>query len=259
MSTPLALKVLSLAADHDRIGIGDVVREFGVARSSAYRALSALEASGHLLLSESGRGYGAGPELLRLAEVPAVDAASRRAFAPVLGAIRDATGETVHASVLLGSQVLVLDGRRSAHEVDMGSRIGMTAPAHAMAAGKLLLAALDDRLVRAMIPSDELPRRTSRTIGAADELMAELARVREQGYSIAVQESEAGVDSIALPLDGSTPRTRIAVVVSVPSERGGVRRLRSLGMMAAGCLARAADEGVIAPWRTDARRGRARA
>ena len=51
MSTPLALKVLSLAADHDRIGIGDVVREFGVARSSAYRALSALEASGHLLLS----------------------------------------------------------------------------------------------------------------------------------------------------------------------------------------------------------------
>lgn len=256
MSTSLALRILSLAAERDRVGIGDVVRELGASRSSAYRALQSLEASGHLLLSETGRGYGAGPALLRLAEVPAVDAASRRAFAPVLGAIRDATGETVHASVLLGSQVLVLDGRRSAHEVDMGSRIGMTAPAHSMAAGKLLLAALDDRLVRAMIPADELPRRTSRTIGAADELMAELARVREQGYAMAVQESEAGVDSIALPLDGSTPRTRVAVVVSVPSERGGIRRLRSMGAIAGECLAAAADEGVIAPWRTDSRRGR---
>lgn len=248
-ASTLLLQVISLAARRDRLGIGDVVRELGASRSAAYRALRTLEDGGYLLLSPSGRGYGPGPELVRLSELPPIDGAARRGWAPVLDAIRDATGETVHVAALVGGQVLVVDGRRSAHEDDMGSRIGMTASANSMAAGKLLLAALDDRLVRAIIPATVLPQRTNRTIADADELLAELARIRRDGYACAVQESEAGIDSIAVPLDGATMGTRIAAVVSVPSDRGGIRRLRRLGMLAASAISAAAADGRVTPWR----------
>lgn len=244
----LALRIIALVAERDRIGTGDVVRELGVSRSAAYRALRVLEQQGYLMLAQSGRGYGVGPALVRLAESPAIETASRRRWIPVLGDVRDETGETVHVAALVGSQVLVVDGRRSAQEHDMGSRIGMTAPANSMAAGKLLLAALDDRLILSMIPSPRLPLRTSRTIGETDELLGEVGRIRDDGYACAIEESEAGIDSIAVPLDGSTFRDRVALVVSVPTERGGVRRLRRLGAVSATVIAEAAKRGQVSPW-----------
>ena len=252
----LPLRIIALASARERIGIGDVVRELGTSRSAAYRALRTLEETGYLLLAPSGRGYGPGPALVHLAEIGAIDVTVKRRWASVLDGIRDATGETVHAAVLIGSQVLVVDGRRSVNENDMGSRIGMTAPANSMAAGKLLLAALDDRLIRSMIPSAELPQRTSRTIASADALAAELDHIRHDGFAFAVQESETGVDSIAVPLDGSTYRDRVAAVVSLQSERGGLRQLRRLGVLATGVIADAAEAGTVQPWRLARRASR---
>lgn len=257
MSTQaLPLRIIALASSRERIGIGDIVRELGASRSAAYRALRTLEQTGYLMLAQSGRGYGPGPALVHLAEVGAIDVAAKRRWASVLDGIRDATGETVHAAVLIGSQVLVVDGRRSVNENDMGSRIGMTAPANSMAAGKLLLAALDDRLIRSMIPGSDLPQRTSRTIASADALAAELDHIRHDGFAFAVQESETGVDSIAVPLDGSTYRDRVAAVVSLQSERGGLRQLRRLGVLATGVIADAAEAGTVQPWRLARRASR---
>ncbi len=257
MSTQeLPLRIIGLASSRERIGIGDVVRELGVSRSAAYRALRTLEQADYLMLAPTGRGYGPGPALVHLAEIGAIDTAAKRRWASVLDGIRDATGETVHAAVLIGSQVLVVDGRRSVNENDMGSRIGMTAPANSMAAGKLLLAALDDRLIRSMIPSPDLPQRTSRTIASADALAAELRQIRHDGFAFAVQESENGVDSIAVPLDGSTYRDRVAAVVSLQSDRGGLRQLRRLGVLATGVISTAAAEGTVHPWRLARRASR---
>lgn len=250
----LALRLLPLVAERDRVGIGDVVREFGASRATAYRALRLLEEEGYVLLRESGRGYCPGPALLRLLEVPAIAVGTRRRWGSALSVVRDATDETVHAAVLTGTQILVVDGRGSAQAQNIGSRIGMTAPANAMAAGKLLLAALDDRLIGHIMPRVDLPQRTRKTISSADELLAELHRVRRDGYASAIQESESGIDSVALPFDGEGIKERSALVVSVPSERGGARRLRQLGAIASAEIRRLADEGAIRPWRYGERR-----
>lgn len=245
MGADLQLRILGLIAQRDRIGVGNVVRELGASRSSAYRALRSLEEAGMLLLSPTGRGYGPGPSLVALTEVHAIEPAARRRRSAALDAIRDATGETVHASILVGSQVVAIDGRGSPTGGDMGSRIGMTAPANAMAAGKLLLAALDDRLIHFMVPDSVLPRRTPRTISDPSKLLQELEQIRRDGFATALQESEEGVDSVAIPLDGTTMRDRVAAVVSVPSERGGIPRLRRLAVAASRVVREARD---VHPW-----------
>lgn len=247
-SASTALQVLRMFVTRDQIGVGDVSRELGISRSAAYRCLLSLEAERFVMLSPSGRGYGPGPDLVAFSEIPAITESSRRRWAPILRTVRDDLGESVHSSVLVGNQVLVTEGRRSVHSEDMGSRIGMTSPAHAMAAGKLLLAALDDRLVRAIMPTDGLSPRTPRTVVDIDVLLEQLAGVRRDGFACAIQESEVGIDSVAVPLDGSSFRDRAALVISAPSERGGRPRLRRLGIAAREIIAAASDASGVSPW-----------
>jgi DNA-binding IclR family transcriptional regulator len=159
---------------------------------------------------------------------PGIQPKTKFKLRPVIQAVREQTGESVHSAVLLGNQVLVVDGRRSSHPKDIGLRIGMTAPAHAMAAGKLLLAQLDQAQLRAILPNPTLPRRGPKTITKREELEAELHRVRAAGVAFTIQESETGINSLALPLAGSNWRDRIALVISLPISRGKASRLREL-------------------------------
>ncbi|GAA1702216.1 IclR family transcriptional regulator [Microbacterium sediminicola] len=243
---PLALRAVELLGARGRIGTGDLMAACEVSRSAAFRCLRALEREGYALLSPTGRGYGPGPALLALQAIPAIDPDVRARRGQALAAVRDVVGESVHSTILVGLDVLVTDGRRSVHDEDMGSRIGMTAAAHAMAAGKLLLAALDARLVERMLPPDPLAQRTPFTAHDRETFLRELDVVREEGAAYTSHESELGIESIAVPLDGLSHRDRVALVVSVPRSRGGQPRLRDLGARARAVISARPE---VEPWK----------
>ncbi|MDI2099608.1 IclR family transcriptional regulator [Ruicaihuangia caeni] len=245
----VGLRVFELLVARDRITVGEVARTLGISRSSAHRHLATLESRGYASLSSTGRGYIAGPALFELAGIRGVDRATKARYRPVLQDAHDATdGEAVHIAVLVGDQVLAVDGRRSQFEDDIGPRVGMTATAHAMAAGKLLLAACNDQQVAAILPNDPLPTRAPATIRSRRELFADLERIRKRGFAITHGESEPGVNSVAVPLDGSSWRDRSALVVSVPLTRGSEERLLALARAASEVVARHRDAGTVQPW-----------
>ena len=170
----------------------------------------------------------AGPAVLRLSTPSGTAARTRFELRPKIESIRTLTGEDVHTCVLVGDQVLVVDGRRSQRTPSIGLRVGMMVPAYAMAGGKLLLSHLDDGQVLGLLPP-RLARRGPNTITDRSSLISELASTRARGFAIASQESERGVDSIAVLLAGGTWSDRIALVVSCPTDRGGPGRLTNLG------------------------------
>ena len=71
---------------------------------------------------------------------------------------------------------------------------------HASAAGKLALSAVSDEEVVFRLPS-RLPAYTPATITDLDQLFAELARVRRQGFAETVDELELGLTGNAVPID----------------------------------------------------------
>jgi len=244
----VGLQVIELLLQHDRISIGIVAEHLGISAAAAHRTLRTLEARGFAMLSSTGRGYLPGPALLTRATITGISAETRQRLRPVLQDARALTGESVHSAVLTGDHVLVVDGRRSSHERDIGLRIGMTAPAHAMAAGKLLLAALDDQQVLAALPPDPLVRRGPNTITSREDLLTALRQIRRRGWAEARQESELGVHSVALPLDGTDWRSRVVLVASLPSAR---TRGRGTAQIVAGLrsvIQTYAERGVIEPF-----------
>ncbi|MFS0865762.1 IclR family transcriptional regulator [Microbacterium sp. 179-B 1A2 NHS] len=252
----LGLRVIAMLSSRDSVSIGDVVRAAGVSRATAHRCLRTLEARGFVTLSSTGRGYFVGSQLLGIATDAILDPLMRPRHRAVLADLRERTGESVHTAVLLGARVLVVDGRRSIHDDDIGVRVGMTAWAHALAAGKLLLAAYNDEQVAALLPPDPLPQPGASTIRTASDLRTALEETRRRGWARALQESEPGVCSLAVPLDGSHWRDRVALVVSVPATRGSMARIDELAAAARTVVAVHARRGSVRPWRLD--RGRPR-
>ncbi len=71
--------------------------------------------------------------------------------------------------------------------------------------GRTLLAALPEAEARVLVERSDLSPRTPQSLTDLAEIMAELNRVRAQGFAVIDQEVELGLRSIAVPLHGNRP------------------------------------------------------
>ncbi|MEU9361333.1 IclR family transcriptional regulator [Streptomyces sp. NPDC048301] len=224
-SLDTGLRLMSLFLAHDTLSVTDAARELKVARSTAHRVLSTLEARGFASRDASGRGYCAGPELVTLGRPAGYDPGTAIRLRPVLAAAAEATGETISTAALIGDRIIVTDGRESPHPVRAVLDVGRAHPAHATAAGKVLLSRLTDEQVCALYPQEELEGVTGQTLRSRTELLAELGRVRRHGRALSAGESVRGMNAVAVPLTGDSWRDRLALMASMPADRGGAPEL----------------------------------
>ncbi len=69
-----------------------------------------------------------------------------------------------------------------------------------VAAGKVLLAGLNDDAVCARYPSGTIEAFTAHTIADVQALLKVLRQVRQEGYAFAIDESFVGLASVAAPI-----------------------------------------------------------
>ncbi|MFJ8752412.1 IclR family transcriptional regulator [Streptomyces sp. NPDC102441] len=220
-SLDTGLRLMRLFLTHDTLSVSDAARELDVARSTAHRVLSTLESRGFATRDASGRGYSAGPELVTLGRPAGYGPEIRARLQAVLDAAATATGETISTAALIGDQVIITDGRESPHPVRAVQETGRAHPAHATSAGKVLLAQLTTEQVCALYPQEELPRVTDHTLISRTALLAELAGIRTLGRADSAGESVPGMNAVAVPLVGNSWRDRLALMASMPADRGG--------------------------------------
>lgn len=219
-SLDAGLRVMMMFATRDTLSITAVVQHLGISRSTAYRLLNTLRNRGVIALGPTGRGYHPGPALVDMARPMGIDIRSRDRYRAVIEDAVVRTGETIHVATLVGSQILFFDGSEADQAVRVSLRIGYLRPAYASAAGKLLLSAFIPAQIRSLYPGEELPRFTDRTLGTVTELLAELADVREQGYATVSGDMVPGLGGVAIVLQGRSWRDRVALLASIPTERG---------------------------------------
>ena len=119
----------------------------------------------------------------------------------VLQTLAERYGETAHYTVLDEDSVVYrakVDPPEGA--VRLTSVVGGRNPAHATAAGKLLLSyRLADRAaVTEWVAGRALVRRTGNTLTTARALHTELEHIRQRGYAVDDQENEPGIVCLAV-------------------------------------------------------------
>ncbi|GAB3347737.1 IclR family transcriptional regulator [Amycolatopsis echigonensis] len=214
------LALLRLLEGRDATAITDLAKELQISPSTAHRIASTLRTEGFLRQDPHTRRYLLGPGIVL--GRPGAELERCLEVAPDhLASLRDSTGETVHIAVRTGRQVRFPLAVESTRQVRVASSVGRTVPVHATAAGKILLAQLPDTEIRKMLGS-ELEALTPHTLRTTDALLRELADVRRNGYAINASETDLGLYTVAVTVEGRDGKPLCALAVSAPLAR--VRR-----------------------------------
>lgn len=213
-SVQRALTLLCTFLAHDgELSAAELSKETGLDPSTVFRLLVTLEAQGFVEINHATGKYRPGVVLLELGSRFLKNNDIRSRSIGYLERLRDEFGETVHLTILDGNEVVYLEKLAGLHPIGfMSSRVGNRNPAHCTGVGKALLAYLSDEELAQRYPDGRLKRYTDQTITDLEELRAELARVRSQGYATDLEEHEVGVKCVAVP---TFDHKEIAAAVSV--------------------------------------------
>lgn len=227
-SVAVAARILREFDKHStQLGVTQLARRVGVAKSTAHRVIWTLVAEGLLeKVEETGlfrltttmRSLGASAETAqRLHEAATIP----------LDRLRSVTDGTLHLAILEGGDVIYIERREGPGAIELFRSIGSRNAAHCTSSGKVLLAYLPLEERDQVVGRLRLTPRTRRTITSPTEFLAELDRVRAQGFAENHGESAVGMYSIAAPIHDSQGRTvaSVSVAMYVDDVAVGARRL----------------------------------
>lgn len=199
-SVTKALRLLDVfRSDGPVLGVSELARQAGVAKSTAFRLLALLEEAE--LVEREGRGYRLAWRIFELGTSVQRRWPSglREIAAPWLSELYVKSGQIAHLAVLDGADVLYLDKVSGPASPKMPTAVGGRVPANCTAVGKALLAFSQARFVEPVI-NGELDRMTRFSIADRGRLVAELQRVRKSGVAFDREESTMGIACIAAPV-----------------------------------------------------------
>ncbi|UYM03924.1 IclR family transcriptional regulator [Solicola gregarius] len=218
-SVDRAISVLEVLAHAGQAGVTEIAAELGVHKSTAFRLVSALEAR-ELVEQDSDRGkYRLGLGILRLAGATTARLDVVQEARPKARTLAIETGETVNIAVLSEGAALYLDQVAGSSSVQSSHNwVGQRIPLHATSNGKTLLSGLTDDQIRRET-GRKLAAYTPKTVTDHTTLLAEVAEVRADGYSVVSDELEIGLTAVAAPLRNAHGDVVASLSVSGPTFR----------------------------------------
>ncbi|MEA2293805.1 MAG: hypothetical protein QOE86_1444 [Solirubrobacteraceae bacterium] len=213
-----AVRLLQLYQERETLGVSEAARLLSVGRSTAHRLLTTLRAYG-FVVQDSSRAYCVGPALRELATAIADAGTARARCRPYMQALCDELGETVNLVSLRGTDAVFVDSVETRRPLRVAGRDGVVLPAHAVSAGKALLATLSVAALRELYADEALTPLTERTLRTRTALEVQLEIVRQRGYAVNIGESERGITAAACAIPGRAAGERLAIAVSAPSSR----------------------------------------
>ena len=213
-----ALSVLETLANAPQLGVSELAKRMGLSKGSAYRLLATLVRRGYVEKDAQSDRYQLTYRLFAVGSRAAHRLGLREVAQPVMERLGAETGEAVNLGVLDEFRTVSLHLIESAHPLSLSMRIGGL-PAHATATGKILLAGLDPAEFARRLEGRRLERVTERTIKSRPTLLAELARVRTQGFAVDDEECSLGMRCVGAPIQDHRGIVVAALSVVAPCQR----------------------------------------
>lgn len=183
--------------DHDSLTLSQLAARTGLPVATTHRIATAMV--DERMLDRDGQRYSIGTGLWEQGELAAVSLRFRETALPYLLGLYEVTGENVHLAILDGHEALYVARLLGHRSVPTISRMGGRLPLHTTGVGKALLAHQDDAFLLDFF-ARPLSRETLHSTVSEEQLRAELARVRSEGFSSTRQEMTLGNASLAVPI-----------------------------------------------------------
>jgi DNA-binding IclR family transcriptional regulator len=187
------------------MSLAELVRCSGYSKTTAYRLLLTLEEAGWLERRPGGafrltiKPFQVGSVLVDSLEL-------RQEAAPVMARLAVDCDETTYLTVPAGTHAVCLERIDSGQGLRIADLyVGGSQPLHIGAGPRVLLAYREAELLPGLL-AGSLERRTPHTLADPDALRADLADIRERGYSISDEDATIGVAAIGAPVHDASGR-----------------------------------------------------
>jgi IclR family acetate operon transcriptional repressor len=221
---------LEAVADNQPIGLSELARLLELPKATVQRSLATLADVGWIRPEgREPKRWMLGERLRTLAEKVDDIGRLRDAALPAIGRLNDETLETIHLAVPDVRTMRLVERMDSKHPLRLVQPIGTRVPMHASSTGKAMLAYLPEREIEHYIDGG-LPLVAANTIVDPEAFRAELKKIREQGFAVALEELADGIVSVAASIrPGDRGRPVASMSISGPSARITQERRESYG------------------------------
>ncbi|MFZ2528650.1 MAG: IclR family transcriptional regulator C-terminal domain-containing protein [Rhodococcus sp. (in: high G+C Gram-positive bacteria)] len=213
--------------------LAEIATKTDLSRPAVRRILLTLQKLGYV--TSTGPRWSVTPRVLSIGQHYTSSHTLVDSALPKLVDIAEHTHESASLGVLDGTDVVYAARVPVRRIMSINVSVGTRVPAYATSMGRALLAWSPREQVDAVIAETRFDRLTAATIDNADDLRAELDRVRSQGYAMTAAELEDGLISIAAPVFGPGGNTVGVLACSTSTGRHTLESFRDL------CAKRVAD------------------
>lgn len=216
LSLARGLLVLQAFVGHGpKLTVSDAARATGLARATARRCLYTLEKVGYVRME--GSAYLLESRFLPLARAYLRSLGPEGSVQVVLDRLRDQLDETVALGKLDGAHVAYMSLSRKSRARTLGGSVGMRVPAFCTSMGRVMLAALPEGEVDAVIAGFPPVKFTAFTETDAGEIRERVREAGRNGFSINDQELDLGLKALAVPVRDH--RGRVIAALNAGGER----------------------------------------
>lgn len=220
-----ALQVLDLLArERSEMTLSTLCHRLDLPKTSGMHLLRALEDAEYV--QRTAAGFELGTASFRLAKIIGTESSFEQIAHPVLQNMLEKTGETILIGVLDDDDASAVYSVRypSPKAVRFAPETGERRPLYATGTGKLLLAYASGEVLERYLRNVKLKPMTPKTVRTKEKLREQLARVRETGLAVSIDEMAEGGSALAAPVFDRAGKTIAAVVIAVPTSRMAAHR-----------------------------------
>jgi IclR family KDG regulon transcriptional repressor len=221
-----ALDVLEMVAAKGRpVRFSELLNESPLPKATLYRLLQTLVSQGMLSYGDGQQTYALGIRHVRLAHQAWRQSSIAPIARPIVSALSETVGETVHLAQLDNGQVLYVDKRNAKDPIDMYSQAGKVGPGYCTGVGKALMAFLETGELDQVIAKQACYRYTPATLADEASLRADLDTIRQEGIAYDREEHEPEIICIAAPILSPKGRPIGALSVTTSTRRKSLDEL----------------------------------
>lgn len=222
-SVQRALTIINyLATARRAVPLREISKHLSMSKSSAWRTLSSLERQQWVLKDPVTGMYTLGIGILQLGLTLLSNLNLRSVSLPYLTELRDTTTESVMLGIRVGLERMYVDSVESLHLVRYVAPLGKRLPLWAGAAGKAMLAWLEEsereEVIGQLRKSGELVFASGKPVDI-DKMLEELAEVRREGFAVSSGERVAAATAVAASILDYNHQVMGAICVTGPLPR----------------------------------------
>ncbi len=217
--------LFAFGGDRTELGVTDISRRLGLNKATVSRLLRTLARKGVVAENPQTRKYRLTFRLLEIVtnQLQLIDV--RTKSLSYVRRLRDVTEETAGLYVASGFDRTCIALEESPLEVRRTTLLGRARPITSGTTGRVLLAYRPPEEVLGILAAQPPPALTPFSIIDSQAFLIALARVREQGYAVGVDQTTIGISGVAAPVFDHTGRVVAALSVSGPSHRWTMERM----------------------------------